>query len=102
MCVCACERACARTCVCVRALLHDFKTVCFLEKYKKVCFYIAQYLVFGTVQSALHFTPGGRSVHSSTKSLSLQSIMPCHIVLFLVKTTFLCEDNNYKQIMHDY
>ena len=34
------------------------------------------YSVFGTVQSALHFTPG-RPVHSNAISTSLVSIQPC-------------------------
>ena len=40
----------------------------------KVCFYIAQYPVRWTAQSALHFTPG-RPVHSGTNSASLGSIL---------------------------
>ena len=42
--------------------------------FKKVSFYIAQYPVHWTVQSALHFTPGGH-VYSDTNSASLGSIL---------------------------
>ena len=40
---------------------------------KKVCFYIAQYPVRWTAQSALHSPPPGRPVHSDTNSASLGS-----------------------------
>ena len=42
---------------------------------KKVCFYIAQYLVRWTAQSALHFSSPGRPVHSDTNSASPGSIL---------------------------
>ena len=40
----------------------------------KVCFYIAQYPVHWTAQSALH-SPPGRPVHSGTNSTSLARIL---------------------------
>ena len=45
-----------------------------IKNVKKVCFYIAQYPVRWTAQSALYFTPG-RHVHSDTNSASLGSIL---------------------------
>ena len=41
----------------------------------KVCFYIAQYPLHGTAQSALHLSSPGRPVHSDTNSASLGSIL---------------------------
>ena len=41
----------------------------------KVCFYIAQYPVRWTAQSALHFSSPGRPVHSDTNSASPGSIL---------------------------
>ena len=41
----------------------------------KVCFYIAQYPVRWTAQSALHFSSTGRPVHSDTNSAYLGSIL---------------------------
>ena len=42
---------------------------------KKVCFYIAQYPVRWTAQSALHLSSPDRPVHSDTNSASLGSIL---------------------------
>ena len=42
---------------------------------RKVCFYIAQYPVHWTAQSALHFSSPDRPVHSGTNSASLGSIL---------------------------
>ena len=42
---------------------------------KRVCFYIAQYPVRWTAQSALHVSSPGRPVHSDTNSASLGSIL---------------------------
>ena len=43
----------------------------------KVRSYTALFLVPGTAQSTLHFTPG-RLVHSNAISTSLGSIQPCY------------------------
>ena len=49
---------------------------CLQITYKvKVCFYIAQYPVCWTAQSALHFSSTGRPVHSYTNSASPGSIL---------------------------
>ena len=53
--------------------LFDF--LAFVVKIKKVSSYIARYPVFGTAQSALHFTPG-RPVHSKAISTSRGIIQP--------------------------
>ena len=46
-----------------------------VKKKVMVCFYIAQYPVRWTSQSALHFSSPGRPVHSDTNSTSPGSIL---------------------------
>ena len=52
-----------------------FEQICQLFNVKRVRFYIAQYPVHLTAQSALHFSSPGRPVHSDTNSASLGSIL---------------------------
>ena len=57
-------------------LLHYIVFSFSIQKKKvKVCFYIAQYPVRWTAQSALHLSSPGRPVHSDTNSASLGSIL---------------------------
>ena len=56
------------------AVLKSFLAQFWFHCVKKVCFYIAQYPVRWTAQSALHFTPG-RPVHSCNNSASPGSIL---------------------------
>ena len=70
---------CCKICVCFTDYekafdrVHHDKPSC--EQIKKVCFYIAQYPVRWTAQSALHFPSPGRPVHSDTNSSSTGSIL---------------------------